>query len=252
MQYLALIQARCKSTRLPDKVLLELCGKPVLQHVIERVSKSLYVDEVAVVTSFERENLSIVQLCADLDVRVFVGSENDVLDRFYQCAKLLKPEYIVRVTADCPCYDWTVLDEAINDIMSETDYLADYGETLPDGLDIEVMRFTALEAAWRDATLKSEREHITQYIRKHPERFVRQDFSCPHGNLGHLRWTLDEEADLKLIKSFYEHFYALGLQDFLTKDILELLEAQPELKEINAHIARNEGLVKSVREDDFY
>ena len=249
MKYAAIIQARNGASRLPGKILINICGKPILQWVIERVQKSNYVDEVFVATSIERDNLPVHKLCADLGVRVFAGSENDVLDRYYQLAKLIKPEYVIRVTADCPCYDWTILDAAIEGMETKTDYLFDFTESLPDGLDIEIIRFSALETAWREANLASEREHVTQFIRKNPERFVHQDFSCPHGNLGHLRWTLDEETDLVLIEAIYKHFYSLGKHDFLTEDILALLEEKPEFKEINAHIARNEGLAKSLRED---
>ena len=249
MEYAAVIQARYNSSRLPGKVLYDIYGKPVLQWVIERVGRSRYLDEALVATSIERDDLPVLRLCADLDVRAFAGSENDVLDRYYQLAKLLRPEYIVRVTADCPCYDWAILDKAIEAIKPETDYLADFGETLPDGLDVEIIRFSALETAWSKAALASEREHVTQYIRKHPEIFAHQDFSCPFGNLGHHRWTLDEDADLSLIKAIYGHFRSLGKHDFVTGDILALLEARPEISALNSQISRNEGLAKSTSDD---
>ena len=105
MKYLVIIQARCGSTRLPNKVLMDLCGKPVLQRMIERVQKSKLIDDIIVVTSIENNNLPILSLCSNIGVRVGVGSENDVLDRYYQTAKLIKPEYVIRLTADCPCFD---------------------------------------------------------------------------------------------------------------------------------------------------
>jgi len=249
LKYAAIIQARYGSSRLPGKILMNICGKPVLQWVAKRVQKSAYVDETLVATSIESDNLPVLRLCADMDVRVFAGSEDDVLDRYYQLAKLLQPEYIVRVTADCPCYDWGILDTAIKSMNPETDYLSDFGETLPDGLDIEIMSFTALKTAWNEANLASEREHVTQFIRKRPDRFVHQDFACPYGDFGHLRWTLDEEADLKLIHAIFSHFCSLGKQDFLTEDILELIAAKSEFTKFNAYIARNEGLAKSLMED---
>ena len=106
MKYAAMIQARCGSSRMPNKVLKEISGKPELQWVIERVRRSRLMDEVIVVTSIEKDNLPLIKLCAELGVRVFAGSEEDVLDRYYQAAKLLKPEYVVRITADCPLFDW--------------------------------------------------------------------------------------------------------------------------------------------------
>ena len=245
MQYLALIQARYGSSRLPGKVMEPLCGKPLLQHVIERVGKSRHVEEVAVVTSVKPRNAPIVRLCDDLGIRVFSGSENDVLDRFYQFAKRIKPQYIVRVTADCPCYDWQLLDMAIEQ-SDGCDYCGDMAETLPDGLDIEICRFSALEQAWREAALPPEREHVTQYIRKHPEWFQIKEFRCPTAGISHHRWTVDEPEDLQLVKAVFEHFYGLGQPDFTYRDVLEFLEAHPEIMRLNAKITRNEGLAKSL------
>lgn len=247
MDYVAMIQARCGSSRLPNKILMDLCGKPVLQRVIERVQKSKYVDEVIVVTSIEPQNLQVMRLCADLGVRVFAGSENDVLDRYYQMAKLLQPKYVIRVTADCPCYDWTVLDSAIRSMPPNADYCSDFGETLPDGFDIEVMKFSALKTAWQEAKLDSEREHVTQFIRKHPERFAHHDFKCANDDVGHLRLTLDEAEDYELIKAVYMHFKDNA--DFLLPDVLAFLNQNPELMKINAKYARNEGLAKSIQND---
>ena len=155
MRYVAMIQARCGSTRLPNKVLADLCGKPVLQRVIERVQKSKNIDEVMVVTSIERNNLPLIKLCTELDVRVFVGSETDVLDRYYQAARLISPDYIARITADCPLYDWNTLDDMIESINPKTDYYRISNEEFPDGLDTEIISFKALRKAWKDARLVS-------------------------------------------------------------------------------------------------
>ncbi|MDO4566027.1 MAG: glycosyltransferase family protein [Oscillospiraceae bacterium] len=249
MKYLALIQARCGSSRLPNKVLMDLAGKPALLRTIERVQKSKYVDEVIVVTSINIENLAIVKLCADYGVRVFPGSEDDVLDRFYQAAKLIKPEYIIRVTGDCPLYDAALLDGAIEQMKPDTDYIAQLGhETYPDGLDIEVFTREALEISWQEAVLKSEREHVTQYIRKHGERFKLQDLLFPYGDYGGDRWTLDELEDYELISAIYEHFK--NNKDFTTEDVLEFLNGDgAHLRQINNNIERNEGLKKSILND---
>lgn len=249
MKAAAMIQARYGSSRLPGKILMDLCGKPVLQRVIERVRRSRYIDEVFVVTSIGQENLPVLRLCADLGVRAFAGSEDDVLDRYYQLAKLVRPDYVVRITADCPCYDWELLDSAISGMSAGADYLADLGETLPDGLDLEIIRFDALKRSWKEARLTSEREHVTQYIQKHPELFSLQNFQSPIEGAGHLRWTLDETEDFILIRSIYEHFLEEGNEEFLTADILGYLRERPELSQINAKYARNEGLAKSLRED---
>ena len=199
MKYLVMIQARCGSTRLPNKVLADLSGKPDLQRVIERVRQSKLIDEVMVITSIEKNNLPLIKLCTELDTRVFVGSENDVLDRYYQAAKLLEPEYVIRITADCPMFDWRYLDMAIEQLEMDTDYIGEMTESFPDGLDIEIMKYSALEQSWKEATLTSEREHVTQYIRKHPEKYNIKNLECPIKGIGDKRWTLDEDKDYEVI-----------------------------------------------------
>lgn len=250
MKYLALIQARCGSTRLPNKVLKEIFGKPQLQRVIERVQKSRYVDEVMVITSIDRSNLPLIRLCADLGIRVGVGSEDDVLDRYYQTAKLLQPEYVIRITADCPLFDAGLLDQAIEEMKEESDFLGMFSDDFADGLDLEIMRFSALERSWREAEHSFEREHVTQYIRRHEEIFKLQNFQSPVGPFGDQRWTVDEPEDFEEITRIYEHFLKdEGREDFDYRDVLAYMKEHPEIMAINAQYGRNEGLEKSIRED---
>lgn len=250
MKYLAMIQARCGSTRLPNKVLKNLYGKPALQRMIERVRKSTMIDEVLVVTSIKKDNLPILKLCSYLNVRVGVGSEDDVLDRFYQTAKLLRPEYVIRLTADCPCFDAELLDMAIEQMGPDTDYCAMMSETFADGLDLEIIRFSALEKAWKEAEHSYEREHVTQYIIHHPEVFKQQDFVSPIGDFGHHRWTVDETEDFEVVSRIYEYFLEeKKTDDFGYKEILWYLEGHPEVMELNKKYQRNEGLQKSINED---
>ena len=250
MKYLAMIQARCGSTRLPNKVLKDLCGKPALQRMIERVQRSKMVDEVMVVTSIERNNLPILKLCSELGVRVGIGSENDVLDRFYQTVKLLRPEYIIRLTADCPCFDADLLDMALSEMDEDTDYMGMLSESFADGLDLEIIKYSALEKSWKEATHSFEREHVTQYIVRHPETFKLQDFKSPIGDFGENRWTVDESEDFEVVQRIYEHFINSASGDnFTYKDILDYLNENPEIKAINSMYARNEGLKKSIKED---
>lgn len=250
MKYLAMIQARCGSTRLPNKVLKDLCGKPALQRMIERVQRSKLIDEVMVVTSIEKNNLSILKLCADLGVRVGIGSENDVLDRFYQTAKLIKPEYIIRLTADCPCFDAELLDQAIMVMESDTDYMGMTSESFADGLDLEIIKIDAFEKSWREADHSFEREHVTQYIIRHPEIFKLQNFESPIGYFGDQRWTVDEPEDFELVKRIYEHFELEMKNDsFGYRDILAFLNEHPEIMALNSKFTRNEGLSKSMKED---
>lgn len=249
MKYLVLIQARCGSSRLPNKVLADISGKTDLQWVIERVKRSKLVDEVMVITSIEKNNLPLIKLCTELDTRVFVGSENDVLDRYYQAAKLLGPEYVIRITADCPLFDWRYLDFAIEEMGDNVDYLAEFTETFPDGLDIEIMKYSVLREAWEEAKLQSEREHVTQYIRKHSEKYNLKNLECPISGIGHMRWTLDEDRDYEMISQIYSYFISNGKEDFITEDILEFLKENPEVAYINSDIRRNEGLQKSLQDD---
>lgn len=248
MKFLALIQARCGSTRLPNKVLMDMCGKTLVERVVQRVQLSKYIDETIVVTSINKINLPLVKLCANNDIRVFSGSENDVLDRFYQVAKLIEPEYIVRITADCPLYDPQILDQAIESIKFDTDYLADLNCTLADGLDIEIIKFSALKTAWENATLQSEREHVTMYVKNNRNLFNIQNFESPIHGIGNKRWTIDEQKDYDFVIKIYDYFKNKK-ENFFTNDILDLLSKNNDWEKINSNIIRNEGLIKSLNND---
>lgn len=250
MKNLVMIQARCGSTRMPNKVMKDLYGKPVLQWMIERTQKSKYADEVMVVTSIEKNNLPILGLCASLGIRVGVGSEDDVLDRYYQTARLLRPEYVIRLTADCPCFDADLLDCAIEDIEQDTDYIGMISQTFADGLDLEVMTFEALKKSWYEADHSFEREHVTQYIKRHPELFKLKDFVSPVGYFGDHRWTVDEPEDFEVVEKIYRHFLLdEKTENFGYLDILAYMNAHLEIKEINSRYQRDEGLQKSIKED---
>ena len=247
MSTVAFVQARMGSTRLPGKVLLNLVGKPVLQHVLERVQAAEMVDEVVVVTTLQAQDLPIVAWCAHNGIRVFCGSEDDVLDRFYQAAKILMPETILRITADCPLIDPDIIDQVVMLFRTEK---ADYAnnvehETYPDGLDVEVFRYTALVRAWKDASLTSEREHVTPYIRNHPEFFVVKVLDHDPSLAG-MRWTLDQKEDYSFITRVFEE---LGSVRFGINQVLELMARKPELMSLNDSIVRNAGYLKSINQD---
>lgn len=249
MKYLAIIQARCGSSRLPSKVLKDLCGKTALQRVIERVEKSKLIDEVVVATTCNKEDIPIVNLVSGLGKRVFAGSSGDVLDRYYQVAKLLKPEYIIRITADCPVIDYKIIDDVIQEMDDDVDYIAAMSETLADGLDVEVMKYEALHKSWKEAKLAHEREHVTMYIKNHKEIFHTKNYICKLGNLNDQRWTIDEPEDYQFISEIYHHFIPLGKEYFTSEDILAFLREHPEVSEINKGFIRNEGLQISLQND---
>lgn len=247
MKFLVIIQARCGSTRLPSKVLKDLEGKTALEQMLNRVSKSTKIDEIIVATTINPEDLPIVNLVSGLGYRVFVGSSKDVLDRYYQAAKLINPEYIIRLTADCPLFDWRILDEAINQLDESADDLCSYTETFPDGEDLEIVRFSVLKEMWEKAHLASEREHVTLYVKNHPEIYKLQNYECKLGNLKDERWTLDEPEDLEMIRAVYRHF--APRTDFSMEEIYRFLQEHPEIRKLNQMHIRNEGLINSLAAD---
>ena len=242
----AIIQARTRSTRLPGKVLLELEGESVLSHVIRRVKASKLITNVLVATTIKKEDLAIVRVCSDMDTRVFCGSEEDVLDRYYQAARLLDAVHIVRITADCPLMDPAVIDDIVTlHLREKADYTSNTSEeSYPDGLDVEIFRFAILKNAWENACLSSEREHVTPHIKKQPCIFKTVNLKCA-ADFSKKRWTLDNPEDYEFVKLVYEACYPKNPL-FGMKEVLEFLEENPAVEEINRHIRRNEGYAKSL------
>ena len=247
MKTVALIQARMTSSRLPRKVLQDIAGCPMLLRVVDRVKQAKTIDIVAVITSTHESDDAIEQCCNENDIEIFRGNLDDVLDRYYQAAKHFQADNIVRITADCP-----LLDPAISDLVVETfkngnyDYVSNTIEyTYPDGLDTEVFRYVTLERAWQLANLKSEREHVTAYIYKHPEIF-RLGVVKNQEDLSSLRWTVDTPSDLEFIRAVYAGFTD---EHFGMEDVLRFIKEHPEAAVLNAGQVRNEGYLKSLKED---
>lgn len=241
------------STRLPGKVIKDLGGKPVLWHVINRVERALLPDIILVATTTNREDDIIESLCNEWDIPVFRGDANDVLKRFCNSVEFLEKtreriDYITRITADCPLIDPQVIDTAVAIMQSGGyDYVSNADPpTFPDGLDVEVIARDILFAAHEKATLPSDREHVTPFIRKNPA-FRKNTIRYPT-DLSVLRWTLDNPEDFEFIELIYRNLYhPPGI--FLMTDILKLLAQKPELEKINSHITRNEGYEKSLSRD---
>jgi len=248
MKIIALIQARRGSTRLPGKVLLDLEGKTVLEHVIDRVSASRFINDVIIATTVRKEDLNIVKLCADLGISVYCGSVDDVLDRYYETARLFGADHIVRITSDCPMIDPSVIDDVIGlHLRENADYTTNtLKETYPDGQDVEIFTFGSLKNSWKNAKLASEREHVTPYIRKSPE-YKLVNMEC-RKNLSNKRWTLDNSEDYEFIKIIFENLYGRNPL-FGMEEILKFIDEKPEIERINENIVRNEGYKKSLRED---
>jgi spore coat polysaccharide biosynthesis protein SpsF len=249
---LAILQARISSTRLPEKVLKQILGKPMLQHQIERLFAVKRIDKLIVATSDDPSDNPLEELCSKLGVTCFRGSLNDVLDRYYQAAKPWNCEHVVRLTGDCPLTDPELIDEIIQfHLDNGYDYTSNTFEpTFPDGLDVEVFRFRALETAWREAAMTSQREHVTPFIWQQPDRFNIAIFKNDT-DLSYLRWTVDEQQDFELIKAIYEALYPRNPM-FNMAQILEYLRENPELMHLNDAFRRNEGYEKSLQEDKLW
>lgn len=248
MKNLLIIQARTGSSRMPDKVLKELCGRPMLWHIVERTSQGRNIDHVMVATTTKKEDDRVEKVCKEMGADCYRGEEDDVLDRYYQAAKKYYPQNIVRITADCPIADPALIDEIIDiHVNGNYDYTSNtLVETYPDGLDAEVFTFSALREAWERAGLASEREHVTPYI-KYKGNFRR--FSVErYPSLADKRWTVDTERDFEMIRQIYHALYREG-NIFLMKDVLKYLEENNWVEKINAGIVRNAGYLKSIASD---
>ncbi|MBS1962177.1 MAG: glycosyltransferase family protein [Bdellovibrionales bacterium] len=248
-KYLAILQARLSSTRLPGKVLRPLSGAPMLERQIERIRRSKKISEILVATSTGDDDRAIVELCDRLGVGSFRGNLTDVLDRYVGAARTRQPENVIRLTGDCPLVDPGVIDDVIAFFESGSfDYASNTLEpTFPDGLDTEVFTFEGLEKCWREARLPSEREHVTPYFYTHPELFRLGSYKSAV-NRSNLRWTVDEPADYELVQKIYAGCYAEN-PSFAMADVLRFLEKNPELNRINSEFQRNEGYLRSLAQD---
>lgn len=251
MKILAITQARMGSSRLPNKVLKKIGRKSLLEIHLQRIRQSKRISQLVVATTLKSQDIAIVNLANSLEVATYRGSENDVLDRFYQAAKDYKPDYVVRLTSDCPLIDPELIDKVID--FATTNQLDYCSNTLdvnyPDGQDVEVFKYAALCEAWREAKLKSEREHVTPYIWKNSTYRGKNLFTSDNfyegEDFGDLRMTVDEPQDFELIRNLIE---TLGTQK-PWKDYAILIRTNSNISKINANIIRNEGLLKSIQND---
>ena len=223
------------STRLPGKVMLDLRGKTVLARVVERVRQARFAGEVVIATTMSQTDEAIVDECRKLCVRVYRGSGDDVLDRYYQAAKQFSADAIIRVCSDCPLIEPEIVDKTAQEFLTfQPDYASNTIErTYPRGLDTEIMTWDALASCWREAHKFYQRSHVTPYIYENPDRFnILRVISDP--DYSEYRWTLDTPEDLAFIRAVYSRIQHAEM--FSWHDVLELLERVPELLELNQHI----------------
>jgi glutamate-1-semialdehyde 2,1-aminomutase len=244
------LQARYSSSRLPGKVLMPILGHPMLALQIERLRRARRIDKLVVATSDQPDDDALLTACKAIGVECSRGSLNDVLDRVFRAASAEEASIVVRLTGDCPLADPEVIDACIaRHCDGKFDYTTNaLAPTFPDGLDVEVMSMAALQAAWREATLPSEREHVTPFIYKQPERF-RIGHLRGDRDLSALRWTVDEPADMEFVRAVYGALYS-AKPAFGMADVLDLMAARPGLADLNATHRRNEGLAKSLVADE--
>lgn len=223
------------STRLPGKVLKDLGGESVLTRVVNRVRRARLVGEVVIATTNNSADDVIVQECERINVKVFRGEEDDVLDRYYRCALWAGAGAVVRITSDCPLIDPDVSDKTVRSFLGRRpDYASNTLERkYPRGLDTEVMTMEALASAWRDAHEAYQRAHVTPYIYENPERF-RLLPVCGFRDYSHYRWTLDTPEDMALIRALYKRMN--DRDDFSWLDLVKVLEREPQLADINRSV----------------
>ena len=238
-QVVAIIQARMGSSRLPGKVMKKICGIPMLGWVAERAKMAKLLDKVVIATTISEEDNPIANYCLKQDYAIFRGSVFDVLDRYYQAALNYRADVIVRITADCPLIDPSLIDEVVHKFLkAEVDFAANrlpppFKRTYPIGLDVEVASFIALKRTWLEAQEPHEREHVMPYLYEKSGRFkvITVDYDLDYG---HYRWTVDTAKDLEFIRQVTAHLNCR--KDFSWLDVLKVIKKHPKLMKINAQV----------------
>jgi spore coat polysaccharide biosynthesis protein SpsF (cytidylyltransferase family) len=240
---LAVIQARYESSRFPGKILKRINNLTILEILIRRLQKSKNITKLILACSNNKKDKEIIKICHKLNIRCFVGDEDNVLKRFYYAAKKYKIKNIVRITSDCPLIDYTIVDKVIEYFLSKkVDYASTDSKTFPDGMDVEVFSFNALETAYKMGVSKSDKEHVTQFIINNSK--FKKIYLKNYKDYSFLRLTLDEPIDLILIKKIFGYFNKNIF--FSLKDIIFLYNKNKKLFSINNKIPRNEGLTLNV------
>lgn len=233
-----IVQARMGSTRLPGKVLMNADEKnPILYHVITQLQNCKFLDKIVIATTELKEDDKIEEFVASMNIDCFRGSPTNVLDRYYKCALKFSLSTIVRITADNPLIDPTLVDDTINIFNSNSfDYVSNaHIRSFPHGTETEVFSFTALEKAWKNVKTNYDKEHVTPYLYNNPDKFNIFDIMYKE-NMSHLRWTVDKIDDLKLVQIILSK---IKKRPILMNDIIELFSKEPNLIKINANTSKN-------------
>ena len=236
----AIIQARCGSTRFPNKVFALIDGKPLLWHVVNRLKYASKIDDIIVATTVSEKDDKIEEWCKENNVHCFRGSEDNVLNRYYSASEAFPSDYVVRITADDPFKEPKVIDAVITKLIEEGyDHVTNnLPPSFPEGLDCEAFKKSALDRSEKEAETAFEREHVTQYIYHHPEIFKIGNVSNSE-NLSYLRWTIDKDVDFEMVKAVYAHRNSANKGILLMDEILDILKANPEIEKINSEVERS-------------
>ncbi len=240
MKVTAIIQARMGSSRLPGKVMQDLAGEPILTRVFNRVNRARTIDEVVIATSVEESDGAIEEFCEERRYPCFRGSHNDVLDRFYKAAKSSRADVLVRITADCPLIEPSIIDKVVDSYFENSvEFSANtrfQPRSFPVGLDAEAMSFGALEKAWHEDNNLSWREHVTPYLYR---TGLFKVFSVVNPeDYSHMRWAVDAQADLDFVRLVYSEFRD---DTFSWEEVLELLKENPDWLQINRDVGQKHG-----------
>jgi spore coat polysaccharide biosynthesis protein SpsF len=237
MKTVAIIQARMGSTRLPGKIMMDLGGDTVLARVVRRVSRATLIEKIVVATTHNAADDTVVRECDRLGVACFRGSEDNVLDRYYRAAIENGAEAVVRITSDCPMIEPEISDSVVRGFLEKhPDYASNTVQrTYPRGLDTEVMTFAALAKSWTEGTQPYERTHVTPYLYLNPQLFQLLHVTDER-DYSQYRWTVDTPEDLAFVRAVYDR---LGNVDtFHWRDVLSLLDREPQLLRLNQHIVQ--------------
>ena len=244
-----IIQARMSSSRLPGKVLKKINGEvPMLKFQLDQLKHSKYIEKIVVATTNMKEDDEIVNFCKANNVEYFRGESENVLDRYYQCAKKFSFSIILRIPSDKPLIDPEIVDDIVGKFDLEYhDYVSNFLTlSYPSGTEVEVLSSKTLESVWKKAKLPSELEHVTRYIHTHQNEFnlLSIEYSKDLSKIG---WAVDRIEDLELVNEIVSK---IKKRPILMNDILELFGKEPSLAEINKNVNRDEGNIKSLKDDE--
>ena len=242
-----IIQARTASTRFPKKILNKIDEMhTVLEFLIKQLKNSRKIDKIVIATTCSNDDEKIIELCKQLDLDFFQGDENDLVDRYYKCAKKFNFENIIRITSDCPLMDPYLIDDGISKFLEEKcDYLTNSTGSFPHGVDFSIFKFSVLEKTWKNARLLSEKEHIIPYMEKNESNF-NTIFIKNDNDHSKFRITLDWPDDLELLRIIVSR---IDNRPILIQDVVKLLDNNLNLLKINDGHNRDEGYLKSLKND---